>query len=633
MNQMQTQAIRQVMPIWAPPPTLTVSEWANLYLHLSPEDSAEPGRYSTDRAPYQKGILDAFNEEVEEIVVKSSAQVGKTLVIKAVIGYYMHLDPAPMLSGQPTVEMSETFSKDRLAPMLRDTPVLRGLVRDPKSRDSGNTILHKTFPGGHLTMIGSNAPAGLASRPIRIVVGDEIDRWARSAGTEGDSTRLVRKRTVTFRDRKRLGWFSTPTIKGYSRIDEFWQASDQRRYYVPCPHCQHMHVLLWGNRSILNDDPDTMHMACPKCGGLISDADKPQMLARGEWRKENPKSRIAGFWLNELYSPWRKFREVAADYYAALGDPTAMQVWTNTSMGEVWDGGGEQVSSESLAKHRENYDGDCLPADVLCITAGVDTHPDRLELEGVGWGVGETSWGIEPIVFRGKTAEEAVWKELDEFLLKARYQTEDGRSLRILATCIDSGGSSTQQVYEFCTPRAARNIWAIKGIEGPRPVWPRKLSKSKKYVGHVVRMIGVDTAKSTVYARWEIEEGRPGYCHFSSAYDEEWFKQATSETLVTKVDERGRETRTWNKPKGVRNEGLDCRAYAYAALEGLKIERRLRLTRRKAAAEPVETPPPDDPPPSAPPPEPTKAPPPSGASSLQRRRRTAAASGRLRRRS
>jgi len=584
--------LRRVLKQVAPPPKLRISEWANSRLFLSAEDSAEYGKYSTNRAPYQKGILDAFSEDATEIVVMSSAQIGKTLIAKAVIGYHIDIDPAPVLIVQPTVEMAETFSKDRLAPMIRDTPALTEKVREAKSRDSGNTVLKKNFPGGHVTLVGANAPAGLAARPIRIVICDEVDRYPPSAGTEGDPVNLARKRTITFRSKRRIAMFSTPSIKGISRIERAWLKSDQRRYHVPCPHCGTKHVLKWENVSILDDDPKTARMVCPACGAMIENSDKMAMLEAGEWIAENPESKIPGFHINELYSPWRSFVDVATDFYSAKGNPEEEKTWWNTSMGEPFEDLGERASASVLASRRENYDASTLPEGALTVTAGVDVQDDRLEIECVAWGAGEESWGIEHIVLNGSPAEPASWKRLDELLSGTKFTTVDGRTLRVAACCIDSGGHHVQQVYEFATPRVGRNIWAIKGMWGARPVWPKRESKSKRCRGHTVRVIGVDTAKDTIYARWlQLAEGS-GFCHFSIAYDEEWFVQATSERRVTKLDSRGVEVRTWMKPRAIRNEALDCRVYAYAALQALKIERRLVLVRRpiEVPAQPVAQP-------------------------------------------
>ncbi|SDM79572.1 Phage terminase, large subunit GpA [Stutzerimonas balearica DSM 6083] len=563
---------------------MTVSQWADTHLYLSPEDSAESGKYLSDRAPYQRGIMDAFSEPGgEEVVMMSSAQVGKTLILKSLIGYFIDLDPSPILVVQPTIEMGETFSKDRLAPMIRDTPALVGKVRDAKSRDSGNTILKKHFPGGHLTIAGANSAASLSSRPIRVLLCDEVDRYPPSAGTEGDPVNLARKRTATYRARKKVALVSTPTLKGHSRIERAWLQSDQRRYFVPCPHCGHRHVLEWANVLVNETDLAQTALVCPSCGALIRDSDRPLMLAQGQWMAQCPQHPIPGFHLNELYSPWRKLSEIASDFLRARGNPEEEKTWWNTAMGLPFESVGERASADLLAQQREAYAPDHLPAGVLTVTAGVDTQKDRLEIELVGWGAGEESWGIEHIVLHGNPAEPALWQQLDGLLINTRLPTEDGRALRIAACCIDSGGHHVQQVYEFATPRAARNVWAVKGQFGPRPVWPKRQTKSKKYRGHTVRLIGVDTAKDTIYARWQVASGKPGYCHFPMSYDDAWFEQATVEKRVTRIDGRGNEVRAWQKPSGARNEALDCRVYAYAALQGLKIERRLVLAKLAGA--------------------------------------------------
>ena len=575
--------LTEVMQIWAPPPKLKISEWADAEFYLSPEDSAEHGKYYVSRAPFQSGILDAFCEDgIEEVVVMSSAQVGKTTILKALIGFYMHNDPSPILLVQPNVEMAETFSKDRLAPMIRDTPCLRDKVSRAKSRDTNNTILKKNFPGGHITMVGANAPSGLASRPIRIVLCDEVDRYPPSAGTEGDPVNLGKKRTITFRKRKKIAMFSTPGIKGKSRIERAYLASDRRKYYVPCPHCGHYHTLDWDKVHIVDDDPNTAALICPECGSLIQDCNKIAMLNKGEWRKENETGGIiAGFYINELYSPWRKFSDVARDYYASKGNPEEEKTWINTSLGLPSEEHGEIASAELLKEKIENYGTDSIPPGVITITAGCDIQKDRIELEVVGWGVGEESWGIEYITIKGDPGQPELWNTLDTHLLTSRYPTDDGRTLRIAACCVDSGGHHWQQVYEFCTTRMARNIWAVKGRSGNGPVWPKKVSTSKKYKGHHVRIIHVDTAKDTIYSRWQTNHaGMPGYCHFPNTYTMEWFAGATCEKRVTRLNNKGREVRAWEKPKGSRNEPLDCRVYAYAAIQGLKVERGLIINKK-----------------------------------------------------
>ena len=303
----------------APPPVLTVSQWADSYRKLSPEAAAEPGQWNTDRAPYQREILDSINDpETEEVVIMSSAQVGKTELILNVIGYYIDYDPAPILVVQPTLDMAQAFSKDRLAPMIRDTPALNGKVKDSKSRDSGNTILHKKFPGGHITMAGANSPASLASRPIRIVLMDETDRYPSSAGTEGNPIKLAEKRTNTFWNRKKIK-VSTPTIKGESQIESEFLSGSQEEWCVPCPCCGKLQPYEWG-RIHFSD----VTMECKFCGEHISEVDWKQQ--KGEYIAKYPeRRRKRSFHLNELASPWKHWEEIIRDFQEANKESMTIQ--------------------------------------------------------------------------------------------------------------------------------------------------------------------------------------------------------------------------------------------------------------------------------------------------------------------
>lgn len=513
--------------------------------------------------------MDALSEPgVHTAIVMSSAQIGKTVILKAIVGYHVDQDPAPILIMQPTEHMAEAFSKDRLAPMIRDTPCLKHRIADPRSRDSGNSILHKRFNGGHLTMVGSNSPSALASRPIRIVLCDEVDRYPASAGTEGDPVNLAIKRTATFWNR-RIVLTSTPTVKGLSRIEQAYLISDQRRYYVPCPHCQHYHHLQWANVHFDPAHPQNAAMACPECGGLIEEKHKGALLEKGEWRAENPGVKgIAGFHINELYSPWRRWADVVTDFLAAKGQPETLKTWVNTSLGETWEEQSEKSDPASLLSRRENYTRDRLPAGILYLTAGVDCQDDRLELEVVGWRQTSRdeppeSWGVEYHVLRGDPARTAVWEQLDN-ILKGEWRTETGRVLRISAACVDSGGHHTAQVYAFCTERKGRHVYATKGMAGPRPVWSHKAGKSQKYKAQVWH-IGVDTGKDAWYARLRIADFGPGYCHFPIAYHEDYFDMLTAEQVRTKYS-KGHPVREWFCPQGRRNEALDIRVMNLAAL-------------------------------------------------------------------
>ena len=327
--------------LWQPPPDLTVSDWADAERRLSSESSAEPGIWRTDRAPYQRGIMDAVADEtVREIWVMKSAQVGWTEILNNVIGYHIHQDPAPMLLVQPTLEMAEAWSKDRLAPMVRDTPALAERIADPRSRDSGNTLLHKKFAGGHLTVAGANSPAGLASRPIRIVLFDEVDRYPASAGTEGDPISLGKKRAATFWNRKVLAG-STPTIKGSSRIESGFESGDQRFYHVPCVHCGELQRLVWSQVRWPDGQPELAVYACVACGAELTDADKPKMLRAGQWVASRESRGIASFHISELYSPWSTWADMAVAFVQAKKLPETLQTWINTSLGETFEERGD----------------------------------------------------------------------------------------------------------------------------------------------------------------------------------------------------------------------------------------------------------------------------------------------------
>lgn len=523
---------------------------------------------------------------VREVVVIKSAQVGWTEILNNVIGYHVHQEPAPILLLQPTLEMAEAWSKDRLAPMIRDTPVLRGKIADPKARDSGNTLLHKRFAGGHLTIVGANSPAGLASRPIRVLLCDEVDRFPASAGTEGDPIDLARRRTATFRNRKIL-MGSTPTVKGSSRIEAAWEQSDQRFYFVPCPNCNEFQRLVFTQVRWPDGRPDEAAYVCQHCGSVITDADKPEMLRQGEWRSTRPSNGIAGFHISEIYSPWTSWPEMAQAFLRAKNFPETLQTWINTALGETWEDKGETLEPKGLMVRVEPYTPNSLPPGVLCLTAGVDVQDDRLEVTVWGWGAEEEAFRVEHQVLRGDPGSTALWAELDA-VWRRRWTTDDGRALLVEAAAVDSGGHFTEQVYRYCAARKRFRIWAIKGVGGPgRLIWPKKASR-----GATLRVdvwaIGVDTAKDVIYGRLKrVTEPGPGYFHFDADASEEYFRQLTSETLVYKIVQ-GRKVRMW-KPRssGIRQEALDCLVYAYAALIGRGGS---AVLARRAA----ESPPPDE---------------------------------------
>ena len=555
------------MRIFCPPPRLTVSEWADANRRLSREASAESGRWRTARAPYQKGIMDAFSDPaVEKIVFKKCAQVGATEILNNVVGFFVEQDPAPILTVLPTLALGESWSKDRLAPMLRDTPCLNGKVKDRRSRDADNRVLHKVFRGGHLTISGANSPSSLAARPIRILLLDEVDRYPPSAGQEGDPVDLAIKRTSAFWNRK-IGIFSTPTVEGGSRIEAAYEESDRREYFIPCPHCKKYQTLKWGQVTWPKDEhdehePDKAVYACEHCGCVITDADKPGMLKQGEWRPQGEFSGVAGFHINELYSPWSTFPKVARQFLEARRrGPEALRVFFNTALGETFQETAEAVSDSPLHARREEF-GPKVPAGAGILTAGVDVQADRLEVEIVAWGKGEENWSMDYHILYGDTALPDVWESLDMVLGKL-WEHESGAFLRILCTLIDSG-FRTKEVYSYTALRQRRNIFPSKGVGTPGA--PLVSSPSAVGKGRVrLFTVGVDTAKGTLFSYLQIEKPGPGYCHFPIERTPEYFKQLTGERKVKKFY-RGHVTgHEWRKTRE-RNEALDCRVLAMAAL-------------------------------------------------------------------
>jgi phage terminase large subunit GpA-like protein len=569
---------------WRPPPKLSIAQWAEENLRLSAEDSAEAGAYRTARAPYQRGILDAINDPTcDQVVVMSSAQVGKTLLAKAVIGYYIDQDPSPILFVTYSLDMAETFSKDRLAPMVRDTECLRGKIADPRARDSGNTILHKRFPGGHVTMVGANAPGGLASRPVRVVICDEVDRYPASAGTEGDPVTLAFARAKTFWNR-RLLLFSTPGDEATSRINPAYEASDKRRFHVPCPHCGHLQHLRWQQVSWTNDDPATTGYACEQCGALWTDAERVDSLQAGIWVAEHPERRIAGFHLNELYSPFRKLSEIVADFISAKKAPETLKTWVNTSLGEVWrDEEGEKADADSLAARCESYQK--VPDGAVIITMAVDVQDDRLEMEFVGWGAGEESWGIDHVVLRGNPGQQELWDRADDHLGRT-FEREDGAVLAVSGCVIDSAGHYTRQVYAWARKHRGR-VYAIVGRAGKGRPLVMAGKKVIKDFGIKLFTVGVDTAKELLLmSRVKIREPGPGYCHWPRSYPADYFDQLTSERRVVRYS-RGHPTHVWELVKGKRNEALDMRVYAMALIALLRPNFEALASRLMPGAKPL----------------------------------------------
>ena len=577
-----------------PPPKLTLSQWAETYAVLSKETSAQTGRFRA--FPYQTGIMDAITDPaVTQVTVMKSARVGYTRVLDHVVGYYLHQDPSPILVVQPRVEDAEDYSKTEISPMLRDTPVLSDIAGDPKSKSSDNTILKKTLKNGSsLTLVGANSPGGFRRITARIVLFDEVDGYpSGGAGMEGDQIALGVKRSETFWNRK-IVLGSTPTIKGLSRIEKSYSESDMRGYYVPCPHCGEMQTLEWGGPETPygikwdkddkgNGIPETVYYVCQANGCVIQEYDKPAMIAAGEWRASRPFAGHAGFriWAGYSLFPNARWENIVAEWLRVKNDPLQRQTFINLVLGEPYEDRGDKALQEGrLAARCEVFPAE-VPDGTAVITVGVDTQDNRFEIEVVGWGRNEESWSIDYHVIEGDLETPGPWDRLDAYLKKI-WRRGDGRGFEAFGTCIDSGGHHTQKVYEFAKARLGRRVWAIKGESaqgGKRsPVWPTKRPTSRNKSAFRPVILGVNAAKDVIRARLHIEEPGPGYMHFPSDRDINYFAQLTSERSVVKTG-GGQRYRVWELPPGRANEALDCRVYAYGALCGL-LHLGFRLNKR-----------------------------------------------------
>jgi phage terminase large subunit GpA-like protein len=515
--------------------------------------------------------MDAFSDPaVTTIVLMWAAQSGKTQIANNIIGYYIHQDPAPILMIQPNLQMAKSWSKQRLSPMLRDTPVLKGKVKDVRTKGSSNTILEKVFPGGILAIAGANSPAGLASRPIRVVLFDEVSKYPPSAGAAGDPVELGTSRTTTFWNKKR-GIFSTPTIHDVCRVEVAWDQSDQRYFEVPCTVCGGtqrlvMAQLKWDKDE--HNDPVNVHYECVHCKAALSESDKHRMVRNGSWVITRPWVRdTAGFQLSALYSPWKTWDETARQWTKAWrsGNRELQQQVTNEVLGEPWREDSTPINPGSLMARREEY-GPTIPADVVLLTAGVDVQDDRLEVKIKGWCRADRSRLIEYIVLPGLTETDTrPWHDL-ALLLERSFPHEYGMALKLAAMGIDSGGHATKQVYDFCRPREARRVWAFKGSgKVGHPIAGRP---SRNNAGKVpLRMIGTDAAKRLVMSRLRLEKPGPGFMHFPMSVDEEYFAQLTAESLI-KIREKNTIKAIWKKNR-TRNEALDCEVLNIATLAAL----------------------------------------------------------------
>jgi phage terminase large subunit GpA-like protein len=553
-----------------PPPKLTVSEWADQN-RIMDSSSPEPGPWRTERTPYLRAIMNAL-ADYERVVFVKSAQCGGTEALLNFIGYLTcHAEGATLLV-QPSIEMAQRFSKQRLAAMIETTPALRGRFKPARSRDSGNTMLMKEFTGGCLIITGANSPVGLRSLPAKYLLADEVDAFPPSAGEEGDPFLLAVKRTTAFGSQRRILAVSTPTVEGMSRITDLYAESDQRRFYLPCVECGFFQVLEWEQLWWKPGEPDTARYGCVSCGAGLENHHKHEMLPRGEWRRGAAgDGRTAGFHISALYSPvgWPSWSDLVREFEEARKQPETHRVFVNTVLGKAWrEEQSAMPQAEVLAARCEVYAAE-VPQAVALLTAGCDVQSDRIEIEVVGWSRGYESFSLRYDVLYGDPTQPHLWQRLD-LLLSREFKHESGMPARIACTCIDCG-YLTDEVLSFTRDKFARKVYAVKGLSFgfSKPVWPRKPIYSRKK--QMLFLISSDEAKRWFHQRLRIPEPGSGYCHFPVGRGLDYFRGLLSETLLTRY-RGGRPHLEWANLKRERNEPLDARCYAIAALFSLMMQ-------------------------------------------------------------
>ena len=577
-----------------PDPLLTVSEWSDRHRMLSSKASAEPGRWRTSRTPYLKAIMDCLSpaSPVERVVFMKAAQLGATEMGSNWIGYVIHHAPGPMMAVWPTVEMAKRNSKQRIDPLIEESPALLDLIAPARSRDSGNTILAKEFRGGVLVMTGANSAVGLRSMPVRYLFLDEVDGYPLDVDGEGDAISLAEARTRTFARRK-IFLVSTPTISGASAVEREYEASDQRRYFVPCPHCSHRQWLRFEQLRWDKGSPETAAYVCESCDTAISEHHKTWMLEHGEWRAMFPEqsARTAGFHLSSLYSPvgWRSWRDIAAAWEAAVnketGSAAAIKTFKNTELGETWVEEGEAPEWQRLIERREDYAVGTVPAAGLLLVGAADVQKDRIEASIWAFGRGKESWLVEHRVLMGDTARDAVWKRLGE-LIAENWTHESGVAMPLARFALDTG-YATQEAYAFVRACRDARVMPVKGfprgaaLVGTPTAIDVTQGGKKLRRGIKVYAVAVGIAKLEFYNNLRksadvAEDGvtatyPAGYVHLPKI-DAEFIQQLCAEQLITRRDRNGFPIREWQKMRE-RNEALDCYVYARAAASAAGLDR------------------------------------------------------------
>lgn len=584
--------------LWKPPERLSLSDWAEKHIVLSPEYSARTGPLKL--YGWQRGILDSFSDpSVETIILMCSTQMVKTLFLQLALAYIICETPAPALMVQPKEADVETFSKERLDPMLRDCDILRNKFGNGSGKkDPFNTILFKRFAGGSLSLVGAGAPGNAARRSICYAFLDEIDKYVHDIKGEGDFIDLVKERTATFESRRKIILVCSPTSKHTSRIGRAYEQSDQRKPYVACWKCGHRQVLRWSgvrwdNKAPLAERHVGAHYVCESCSEKWNDVQRLEACEHAEWRNDKKFVGTAGFWISHLYR--KRLAEMVKDFLAAKDSKTSLKSFVNTNLAELWTQEGETPEWERLKGQSESYphgDEAVVPMRALFLTGFCDVQADRLELEIVGWGRGREQWSVGYFVIQAfdaagqplQSSNEALWTKLDE-VLQREWKHESGTTMPIMILGIDTG-DRPKPVYEFAL-RHVQPAYGPAGIKvhAPKTVCPTKGSSheslrllagvskedaARKRQGVRIVSIGTAFAKQELFDNLRIpkpanDRPQPGFCHHP-AYEEDYFRGLCAEKRVLHDDGSISYEKIYP-----RNEPLDCKVgnRAMAAVFGI----------------------------------------------------------------
>ena len=550
-----------------PPENITVSEWAEKYRILDSKSSAMPGPWSNDITPYLKGVMDEFNNsETEKIVFVKPTQIGGTEALQNMIGYIVAQDPAPTMIVYPTDALAKSVSENRLQPMLRATPELK------ERFDENSQLLELQFDGMYLSLVGSNSPSGLASKPIRFLMLDEVDKYPGASSREADPIKLASERTKTFHNSK-IYITSTPTLKTGHIWREKEKADIEKHYFVPCPHCGEYIELKWSQIRLPNEEgmsyADRAEFAtycCQKCGSAITDNDKQDMLIKGKWktvRHDTKYARSVAFWINTLYSPFVRFSEVAGEFLRTKNDPEEFQNFVNSWLAEPWEDSKLKMTENLVLERQTGIKQYILPSWAKMLTAGVDVQETSVYWTIRAWGDYLTSQNIAH-------GQSLSLEDITE-VMNAEYQTENGEKAIVNLALIDSG-DQTDMVYDYC---AVNSEWAlpVKGASHAM-LGNYKISTinrtGSRHDGTRLVLVDGGKYKDMIAGRLQKENGRGSWMVYEGC-DEEYAKQVTSEHKVNVRGSHGTRQKWEPKTSHADNHYLDAEVYALAAADILGV--------------------------------------------------------------